>query len=372
MTEIPKFQTLYKRATSGATQEWDVSVEANSDGTADIVVVYGQQGGKKQVERETIREGKHAGKKNATTPLQQAISEAQSKWTKKRDRKHYGLTVEESADKRGEAPMLALVYEEERDKVDWGSSFEQPKLDGYRCLADRTEDDVLFWSREGKPFVLSHIRETLMSVMRPGDRFDGELYLHGLSINQIGSLVKKPRDETTQLCYNVYDSPVPLAFPERIALVQNRIGRRRQVGNVIVVETVPVRDEDSLMALQAQRLDAGLEGSMLRYGQLPYQAGRRAACLLKVKTFVDGEFLITGAKEGKGTHAGMAIFQCVTADGNPFECTAPGTHEEKRAFWENHQQYVGKMLTIKYAYMTATEKPVPWHLSAKSIKEPLV
>lgn len=61
----------------------------------------------------------------------------------------------------------------------------------------------------------------------------------------------------------------------------------------------------------------------------------------------------------------MAVFECVTADGNPFDVTAPGTHDEKRAYWNNKDQYTGKRLTVKYQTMTNTEAPVPFLPVAK-------
>lgn len=358
---IPELQILYKRTSGGGVQIWHARVEPRDDGTAEIVVRYGLLNGKQVEQREHITAGKNIGKRNETSSLQQAIAEMTSKWDKQRDRKHYGLTIEESAGKRAEAPMLAKVYEKYARKVEWDSAFEQPKLDGYRCLADKVDGEILFWSREGQPFVLPHIAEALQSVLQDGDRLDGELYTHGISLNSIASLVKDPRAETSQLFYNVYDSPLPMPFDDRFGLVLSRLGPRRQVGNVVAVETVRVHSEEALLSMQATRIDEGYEGSMLRYGDLPYQAGKRADCLLKVKVWEDAEFLTTGVKEGRGTHAGMAIFQCVTERGHTFDCLAPGTHDEKRAAWDARERLVGQRLTIRYAYMTKTEQPVPWH-----------
>lgn len=370
--EIPIFPTLFKRTTSEGVQEWRIAVVSQPNGWAVIHIEHGLQNGKKQVKDDLIKEGKNAGRSNATTPLQQAVAEAQARWTKQRDRKHYGLTVDESAEKRGTAPMLAQKYEDRRLQIDWREAFEQPKLDGFRCLADRVGDEILFWSREGKPFVLPHITELLLGVMQDGDRFDGELYVHGLPLNTIASLVKKPRAESAQLIYNVYDSPVAARFTDRIALVQQRLRYARLGANssVRMVETTPIDNEEALLCLQARRIAEGFEGSILRHGPLPYQAGKRTPCLLKVKTFVDDEFKIVGVKEAPKS-PGQAVFICVTPDGNQFDCLAPGTHEEKSAAWNDRDKLVGQNLTIKYAYLTKTANPVPWHPVAKAIHEAL-
>ena len=367
-----RFQRLYKRTSSGETQIWDIWVTTvNENGPATIHIEHGLEHGAKQHLQDEVTAGKNANKKNATTAWSQACSEAQSKWEKQMSRKNYGLTVDESAAKRAMAPMLAKVYADQCDKIDWSTAFEQPKLDGFRCGAERDGDQILFTSREGQPFVLPHVAEVLKTVLQDGERFDGELYTPGITLNKIASLVKDPREETAQLFYNVYDTPVALPFAERIAIVQKRLGRTRQVGNVIMVETVPVRSEAELLARQFSRIEAGFEGSMLRWGVLPYQAGKRSSCLLKVKTFKDGEFAIIGAKEGRGTHAGMAVFICKTQNGHEFDCLAPGTHDDKRRAWDDRARYVGKRLTVKYAYMTDTSKPVPFQPVAKRLAEPL-
>jgi hypothetical protein len=75
------FEPLFKRTSTGATQVWQIRVEPQDDGTAIIVTSHGQVDGKIQEGRDHIKQGKNPGKKNATTPVQQAIKEAESKWT---------------------------------------------------------------------------------------------------------------------------------------------------------------------------------------------------------------------------------------------------------------------------------------------------
>ena len=54
--------------------------------------------GKQQEAHDLITVGKNHGQKNETTPQQQAIAEAKAKWEKQRNRRHYGLTVENVCD----------------------------------------------------------------------------------------------------------------------------------------------------------------------------------------------------------------------------------------------------------------------------------
>lgn len=358
--------TLYKHTVGEGTQEWNIAVEQQGNHGV-LVIRYGLQNGKKQEQRDVVKQGKNLGKKNETSPYEQAVLEAEARFKKQIERKHYGLTVEESAGKRALAPMLALPYEKHAKKVDWGTTWAQPKLDGFRCLARREGNEITLTSREGKPITtMSHVVETLKFVMKDGDTFDGELYHHEMEFEQIASAIKKQKETSESIVYNVYDYVADRPFAERIRKIFGQLNRLGSGNAVVPVETNRVLGEDDLTELQRRYIDTGLEGAMLRHGDAGYEAGKRSATLLKVKTFKDAEFPVTGFRVGKGD---IAIFVCKTADGHPFEVTAPGSLVEKRKYLQQAENYVGKMLTVKYQDFTATEQPVPRFPVAKAFRE---
>jgi len=370
MTKTVEHPTLFKRASNGSVQEWRIWVEAQPDGTGVIVVEHGKQGGKKQVTRDHIKEGKNTGKKNATTALEQAYAEATAKHTKQRDRKQYGLTVEESDAKKALAPMLAHKYEDYANQVDWNDADYirvQPKFDGHRCLAIASDSmDIKLFSRKGEEIVsCDHIKEQLFPVMDAGMILDGELYIHGKPLNKIGSLVRKKQAGSADLCFMLYDiNDTERPFVERFDRLQWGMYAQGST-HVQLAKTVPAASLDEAVAFQAQCLDNSYEGAMLRHGRTGYRPGDRSTDLLKMKTFVDAEFPVVGCREGRGGAVGMAIFECVTDAGHKFEVTSPGTHAQKRHFWDNHQDYIGKRLTVKYQTMTSTDTPVPFLPVAK-------
>ena len=80
------FPELQGTATTGKTKMWSLRVfdRASDAGLVGVIeTTHGYIDGKKQVNEKIISEGKNIGKKNETTPLQQAISEARSSWVKK-------------------------------------------------------------------------------------------------------------------------------------------------------------------------------------------------------------------------------------------------------------------------------------------------
>ena len=100
---------------------------------------------------------------------------------------------------------------------------------------------------------------------------------------------------------------------------------------------------------------------MLRHSDAGYEAGARSSHLLKVKTFLSGEFLIVDYKLGRGKYAGVPIWTCETKDGHSFDVTAQGTMEEKQTQAQEAAARVGQMLEVKYAYYTKTAEPLPFH-----------
>lgn len=373
------FEPLFKRASGGAVQVWQIRVEPHDDGTATIVTTHGQLNGAMQEARDHIKEGKNPGKKNATTPQQQAIKEAESKWRRQLERNHYGLTVEESEAKKFVAPMLAQKFTESdgsissyAQKVQWGDTINtnvQPKFDGHRCLAIRGEQGIELFTRKGDLITTcGHLVDQLMSVMPVNTIFDGELYTHGVAVTTIGGYIKKKQEGTKNLCFMMYDMVMQEAsFAERMAKLIYLTANRGT--HLHVARTQPAASMDEVMEFQAQCVEHGYEGAILRHGRTGYEAGARSGSLLKVKTFLDGEYTIVGCKEGRGGYAGAAVFECVTEAGHKFDVTAPGTIPEKQAIWQNHQAYLGKRLTIKFQTMTKTAEPVPFQPVAKCISE---
>jgi DNA ligase-1 len=362
-TRKHSFATLYKRTTKGETQEWEIWVEDDGD-KVELCTRYGLSDGKKQTLREEIREGKNLGKKNETTPFEQAVLEAQGRWNKQLTRKGYGKTVEQSAHTRSISPMLAQVYEKNRGKINWEAAFAQPKLDGFRGLARRAEDGTFsFTSRENKPMpALTSLCGLLGGLALPDGvvAIDGELWHPELPLNLVAKGCKAVNEYTEKLQYHVYDVILrDTRFEERYDVVRSLVD---EVGDsrVVLVDTVKVRSEGDLMFAQSRYIEEGYEGAMLRHGGKGYEAGKRSDTLLKVKTFQDAEFEIVDWKPGRGKYAGVPVFTCATAEGHSFDVLAPGDMREKAALGERADALVGKLLKVKYQYLTKTDEPVPF------------
>src|SRR5690606_16762769 len=123
------------------------------NGAGNVETEYGQVGGVLQVTQDLVSEGKNIGKKNETTPLQQAALQAQQHWDKKKKQGYTeDLELASSTDNVLEAikPMLAHVYEDHPKKITW-PAYVQPKLDGMRCIAIVKDHRCKLYSRTQKP-----------------------------------------------------------------------------------------------------------------------------------------------------------------------------------------------------------------------------
>ena len=98
---MASFPELIGEATTGKAKMWSVKVteRASAAGLVGVIeTTHGYVDGKKQINEKIIAEGKNIGKKNETTPLQQAINEARSSWIKKKESGYKAVGVTEEDD----------------------------------------------------------------------------------------------------------------------------------------------------------------------------------------------------------------------------------------------------------------------------------
>ena len=343
-----KQPTLYKYAKSGAIQAWRIEAGKRFDDTAFYTTFYGQVDGAEQLTTVDVKVGKNLGKSNETTPYEQACSEAQSKWKGQLDK---GYAQGKPAPLPTTSPMLAKSYEKEAAKVTF-PCYWQPKLDGIRCVAKRQGNHIIMLRRKGKVFdSLGHIVKVLLKLMKDGDIFDGELYVHGEPFQRIISWVKREQADTLKVVYNVYDMISSEPFHKRFRTLCSRIDHNG-LGVVRTVYTASIKNDKEVSKVLDDQLARGFEGIMLRCGGCKYQIGRRSSQLLKVKKFIENEYTIVDVVEGKGRAKGHGIFVCVTNANKRFNVMPEGTSEKRSEYWTNRAKYLGEELTVKYFELT--------------------
>jgi ATP-dependent DNA ligase len=371
--------TLYKKTSTGAIQKWDIGVEEIEFGNAHknegslpaIVTIYGQLGtDSPQRTEDIIREGKNAGKKNATNAYQQADAEAQAKWEKQK-KKGYVETI--AAAEAGEldelieggiVPMLAHKFSEQGHKIKY-PAYAQPKLDGIRCIAIIKEGKCTLWSRTRKPITsMPHIVAEIEKIgFLQNTILDGELYNHEFKsdFEKIVSAVRKQQAEEGYLNvqYHIYDTVRDQDFGSRTMFLRSLFGihekNHGELKYLKRVQTLEVCNESELMDAFDLFRSQGYEGAMARNDHSPY-VNKRSYDLLKIKEFDDAEFKIVGVEEGRGKLAGHAgSFVCRTTDGKEFLAKMRGETSELKRYFEDRALWDGKLLTVQYQGLTGAQ-----------------
>ena len=351
------FPTLQGEATTGKAKVWSIRV-IDRDGHGVIETSHGYLGGKIQINEKVISAGKNIGKKNETSPFQQAVSEARAAWIKKKESGYTEADEEKSEEvvvTRGKGivydvplPMLAHEYQK-RGKGFGFPCFVQPKLDGTRAVGMPGKG---IFSRLRKTF--PHMEHILAEMAQlPAELIlDGELYTSELTFQEIVGLVKKetlkPGDSEKQLKikYHVYDLMNGRTFQERYAELE-RLFQSRCFQHLVLVPTKSCTSEAQMKEQHAAFVADGFEGIMLRSPTGAYKHSR-SADLLKYKEFFDAEYEVVGFKEGEGQEKGCVLWTCKTKEGKTFHCRPRGTREDRVELFQNGSEYVGKKLTVRF------------------------
>lgn len=251
-------------------------------------------------------------------------------------------------------PMLAKSIDKVKIKSTENAVL-QLKLDGHRCMITKLGGSVTAYSRQGK--VIDSIDRILkiMDLHLPeGCTVDGELYIHGLPLQTIGSYIKRKQSGTDKLVFMMYDIVSDQSYTDRHAELMSIFGGH-QYDNIGVLGYTPYRDEAHMMERLSHVISKGYEGLMLKLDNAPYKEGARSSHLLKVKKFMDQEFTV---KSIATSPDGWGICTCdVSDEGLQFDVLAPGTHNEKRVVADNPDKYIGKKLTVQFANFTLDGKP---------------
>jgi len=352
--------TLYCKSKTGKTQVWNIQVIGST-----IRVSYGYQDGAVTVNEKTITTGKNIGKKNETTPEQQATSEARSTWDKKKtggyaeslDDAHVPGVADAAAVAAHEAilPMLAHDYHKRGKDIKF-PCFVQPKLDGVRCIF---KNGVLT-SRQGKVFPnMEHITQDLKDVDLV---LDGELYSNTLNFQQFVGLVRKKKHNDAekqllrQVKFHVYDCVNDKPFSERNEAINELFSKRLYAFSEPLL-TEECKSKEDLKKFHDKYVADGKEGLIIRNKDGLYQLAARSKDLQKYKEFEDAEYKVTGFTDGEGSEKGLVIWICETSAGKSFHVRPRGTHEARAEIFNEAKDYVGKSLTVRYQELT--EEGIP-------------
>lgn len=371
MAEPQKYPTLYTRDSDGRVRTW--WVERLED---KICNVAGLEDGNLVRSKWKVIKGKNLGKRNETTPVQQAELDIAALYAKQLKKHGYWENREDvDNEARYIAPMLAEKMQDYPIVDHTEVWYSQPKLDGFRCISTHEQST----SKHGEVFACTgHILEKLREINRPEIKaFDGELYNHDLRDNfdKIQSMLSKKKLTVQELNavydlvqFHIYDFvPAPgyenLTYEERQAILAYELPKNDltliHVRSDKIVASSLEEFNQKVEELRAGEIAKGYEGQMLRKGTSLYEVNTRVRTLLKNKVFIDREFKIKKILEGEGNGAGLAKKVLLEDErGVEFKAGINGDNKFTKQLWADKEKYEGNdsEATVRYFSLTPGKK----------------
>jgi ATP-dependent DNA ligase len=401
------FETLYGYDVKNKIKEWNICVKDHGDHSL-MSYSYGYIDGKKVECVQKITKGKNIGKKNETTHYQQAILEAQSKWTRKSDEGYLTnlqqlknqkqqLNTTQNNQKQNTKqienleneiknlnlsifPMLAQDFFKHRSKLKF-PCYIQKKLDGYRLIYDYKSDKLQ--SRTGKVFGVLQNTELHRSIKMFCEEYikkyklnnvtlDGELYVHDPEFNfenygilrKTKSLTSSEKETLNKIKYHIYDIINDLTFYQRYNNLQDFFTEYNSKNNnekLVLVETISCENFDDIKKNHILFTQQNYEGSILRNKDAFYKCKARSSDLLKYKDFFDAEYEIVDYTFEKNTdknnNENLIVWICKNEKDDLFNVRPKGNENERIMLYKKAQEFIGQQLWVKYFELTEAGIP---------------
>lgn len=264
---------------------------------------------------------------------------------------------------------LANPYKEKLvdfDKEEWYNS---RKLDGVRCICRIEDGTVSFFSRTGKTFETLGVLENVILDAKVGNMvLDGEICLvddsgkedfQGIlkAIRKKGGTIENPKyfifDCLTLEEFDFKESSIKLSERQkRIPILQ---------GCETLTQSLVVTTSD-LTDMQTKAKKFGWEGVMLRKN-VGYR-GKRCDDLLKVKSFMDAEYIVINTindkmrffEDGKDIERETLAAVIIKHEGFEVKVGSGFSKLQREEFYNHPEKIVGKTINVQYFEETTNQK----------------
>ena len=237
----------------------------------------------------------------------------------------------------------------------------QPKLDGVRCITIGNE----LYSRNGFPFpTFDHIKAELPKNT-DNLMLDGELYTMDINFEEISGLTKRvnlskeDQENLLKIEYCVFDYiDAHTPMEERLKKLNKFFENNKDMKFIKQVITEECNSESEIEKYLEKYVKMGYEGLIIRNKDAGYDINKRSVNLQKLKRYKDEEFeIIDYLKPDYGKEKGCVVWVCKTKDGKKFNVRPLGSFEDRKVWYENGKDFIGKMITVKYQELTHDGRP---------------
>jgi DNA ligase 1 len=261
--------------------------------------------------------------------------------------------------------MKCYPFEEKR-LAKWQPPYiVQPKYDGVRCRAIHTQtgmsgdEYILVSSEENIIHSVPHLNAVFRNLHLTAE-FDGELYCHGMSFEQIVSITSRTvnlHPDHLRIQFHLFDI-VEETLPQmrRQLLIESLRGLNPYI--VVAPFYLCENLEDVLYAYDTI-VSKGYEGIIVRHHLAPYTR-TRSTYVMKFKPKKEDSYVITGfveevSKDGEPKDT-LGALVCRSGDGNVFNVGTGFTEERRKQLWEGRDLLIGQSAIVKYQHITSGNK----------------
>ena len=264
---------------------------------------------------------------------------------------------------------LAKAFDEKtQKKVIWEDRwFVSRKLDGVRCLTViDANGEPKFFSRQGKEFLtLDNLKTDIKALGLKNTVLDGEVCIVDENGNEdFAGIIKeiKRKDHTiVKPYYWMFDmlsmedfnsKTSETTFGQRITdLLDLSLGKGLTLIGVLQQQ---ISNDQIFSEMMAESKANGWEGLMLRK-DAAYK-GKRSDEILKVKQMFDDEYVVVDLEndihrvivDGAEVEELMLKNVIIEHKGNQVRVGSGFSHEQRRHYFENPNEILGKQITVQY------------------------
>lgn len=242
------------------------------------------------------------------------------------------------------------------------------KINGVRSLIFKDESGKIRTSSRGAinyDIAIKHIIEhpTIIDIFNkyPGLIMDGEIYKHGMDLNDISGMCRKQEESITSMLefywYDIFDEKTKAI--DRINAINNicneynlTFNPYRTFTNEVQIQQVPqeiISGYENMKIKHDQFVSEGWEGAVIRLCDGYYTQNGRTNDMIKIKKYDTISCKVVGIEQGLREYADM-VFICQMPDSDKtFKAKPLGNYEQKIDYTIHFEDtYKNHMADIKY------------------------
>jgi DNA ligase-1 len=270
----------------------------------------------------------------------------------------------------------SLPKDAKLDKFPWKDGvFSQIKADGmFANISHFHDGEIRIESRNGSPFPLDHFHEIVEEVklrVPRGHQTHGELLMLQKKISGYSTLDRQTgngmfnkilkdgefeSDSYTPM-YEAWDiipieeakrkNKYKVPYSDRYAQLRKCIPFSHTTQFLAVIETKVVYSYKEAVEHYRDALERGLEGTIIKSPAMIWEDST-SKFQVKMKLEFECDLVIVGWNEGKNKYEGMlGSWKCESACGRLKVNVAGFKDEQRQDYWENREDYFGKIITVK-------------------------